>query len=56
MKQENLPKRKRLRLQNYDYSSNGLYFVTLCVKNKNPIFSKIVGDDAYKFGNCNSLI
>ena len=42
-----LPKRKRLRLQNYDYSSNGLYFVTICVKDKKPILSKIVGDDAH---------
>ena len=42
-----LPKRKRLRLQNYDYSSNGLYFVTICIKDKKPILSKIVGDDAH---------
>ena len=40
-----LPKRKRLRLENYDYSSNGLYFITICTKNKEPILSKIVGDD-----------
>ncbi len=42
-----LPKRKRLRLQNYDYSSNGLYFVTICIKDKKPILSIIVGDDAH---------
>ena len=42
-----LPKRKRLRLQNYDYGSNGLYFVTICTEEKNPILSKIVGDDAH---------
>ena len=33
--------RKRNRLQNYDYSNNGWYFVTICVKNRNKIFGKI---------------
>ena len=42
-----LPKRKRLRLENYDYSSNGMYFVTVCTKNKKPILSQVVGDDAH---------
>ena len=42
-----VPKRKNLRLQNYDYSSNGLYFVTICTDNKKPILSCIVGDDAH---------
>ncbi len=42
-----LPKRKELRLQGYDYSSNGLYFVTICIKDKKPILSKVVGDDAH---------
>ncbi len=46
MKKE-LPKRKRLRLQNYDYSSNGMYFVTICTKEKKPILSRVVGDDAH---------
>ena len=38
---ENLPKRKDLRLKNYDYSSQGAYFVTICSKNKEHIFSTI---------------
>ena len=42
-----LPKRKRIRLQNYDYSSNGLYFVTICTEDKKPILSTVVGDDAH---------
>ena len=29
-----LPKRKDLRLKNYDYSECGAYFVTICTKNK----------------------
>ena len=28
------PKRKRTRLKNFDYSSNGAYFVTVCTQNK----------------------
>ena len=27
-------KRKSIRLKNYDYSSSGAYFITICVKNK----------------------
>ena len=33
--------RKQLRLKNYDYSSKGAYFVTICSKNRDHIFSKI---------------
>ena len=40
------PTRKPTRLQNYDYSQNGCYFVTVCVKNRKPILSTIVGGDA----------
>lgn len=39
--------RKRLRLKNFDYSSNNFYFVTVCIKNKEPLLSNIVGDDAH---------
>ncbi len=33
-----LPNRKPTRLKNYDYSSNGVYFVTICTQNKKRIF------------------
>lgn len=34
-KREELPKRKKNRLENYDYGSRGAYFVTICtVKNR----------------------
>ena len=33
-----LPKRKPLRLNGYDYSSCGAYFITLCVKDKRRIY------------------
>ena len=38
-----LPKRKHPRLDDYDYSSAGLYFITICTHNRKCIFSKIVG-------------
>ncbi len=34
----NLPNRKRTRLKNYDYSTPGAYFVTICTKDKKCIF------------------
>lgn len=40
----NLPKRKALRLPDFDYSSNGAYFVTICTQNRKCILSNIVGE------------
>ena len=34
----NLTLRKNNRLKNYDYSSNGVYFITICVKNRQNLF------------------
>ena len=36
-----LPKRKALRLKNYDYSTPGMYFITLCTKHHKELLSKI---------------
>lgn len=36
-----LPKRKRLRLNGYDYSQMGVYFVTMCVEKREPILGCI---------------
>ena len=41
------PIRKQLRLANYDYSCTGVYFITLCTKDRLPILSRVVGDDAH---------
>lgn len=43
MKKE-LPKRKANRLKDFDYSTDGAYFVTICVKNRECIFGEIVGE------------
>ena len=37
--------RKPTRIKNYDYSSVGAYFVTICTKNRAEILSNIVGGD-----------
>lgn len=36
-----MPNRKTNRLKNYDYSQNGYYFVTICVKDKHELLGKI---------------
>ena len=38
-----LPKRKHPRLNQFDYSSAGAYFVTICTQNKRCVLSRIVG-------------
>ncbi len=40
----NLPNRKPIRLKNFNYSEQGVYFITICVKDKKCILSQIVGD------------
>lgn len=38
-----MPKRKSIRLNGYDYSSCGAYFITLCTKDKKKLFWNSVG-------------
>ena len=42
------PKRKPNRLKGFDYSSNGVYFITICTDNRKCILSKIVGADSIR--------
>ena len=42
----NRPIRKKIRLENYDYSGNGAYFVTICTKDK----MCILWDNRDKYG------
>ena len=39
--------RRSIRLKGYDYSQEGLYFVTICVQNKECIFGEIVENEMY---------
>ena len=45
-KENNLPTRKPTRLKNFDYSSKGAYFITICTENRRRILSRIVEDNA----------
>ena len=49
METENkLPQRKPLRLQNYNYNSNGSYFITFCTyKRKNTLVSNFAIDQSH---------
>ena len=35
-----MPKRKQNRLQEYDYNSNGAYFITICTEDRKHLFWK----------------
>lgn len=41
MKKQALPDRKIIRLAEYDYNVDGVYFITICSKNREKIFSAI---------------
>ena len=36
-----LPTRKKIRLNYFDYTKEGMYFITVCIKNKKQILGKI---------------
>ena len=42
---EQLPKRKNTRLQGFDYSREGCYFITICTEDRKNLLSVIVGGD-----------
>ena len=41
----NLPKRQSIRIGDYDYSTPGAYFITVCTANREKIFWNSVGAD-----------
>ena len=41
------PVRKRNRLENYDYSTAGMYFITICTRNKEKLFGYITDGDEW---------
>lgn len=48
-----LPDRQSIRLRDYDYSQNGLYFVTICTHNRESLFGEIKNGEMVlnEFGN-----
>lgn len=53
--QNNLPKRKDLRLKAYDYSQAGYYFVTICTENKQHLFGEI-DDGIMKLNDAGKMV
>ena len=48
-----LPRRKQNRLRNHNYSQNGIYFITICVKDRHNMLGEItVGDAPLHVSNC----
>ena len=43
--ENNLPNRKRTRLEKFDYGKHGAYFVTICTEGRRHILSEIVCDN-----------
>ena len=41
---EHLPRRKNIRLKDYDYSKEGMYFITICIKNRIELLGKITNN------------
>jgi len=48
---DNLPKRKPIRIDDYDYSTPGAYFITVCTANREKLFWESVGADIIRPGN-----
>ena len=50
-----MPNRKANRLKNYDYSQNGYYFVTICVKDKQELLGKVENDNVI-LNDCGKIV
>jgi putative transposase len=49
------PKRRSLRLPDFDYSSDGLYFVTICSRDRACLFGSVV-DDAVRLSRLGRIV
>ncbi|MEP2447007.1 MAG: transposase [Balneola sp.] len=47
MKQKKLPNRRSMRLQGYDYSSPGFYFITICTNQKECLFGDVINGEMH---------
>ena len=45
-----LPRRKTIRLQNYDYFQSGAYFVTICTAHRSAILGNIIPPTSHSVG------
>ncbi|MBR9916426.1 transposase [bacterium] len=47
MKQKKLPNRQSMRLQGYDYSTPGFYFITICTNQKECLFGDVINGEMH---------
>ncbi len=40
---DTLPKRKKIRIENYDYATAGAYFITICTAGREEVLWEFVG-------------
>ena len=53
---ENLPRRKNIRLRYYDYSEEGMYFITICTKNREQLLGKITETNQIKLTKVGTIV
>ena len=54
--EQNLPKRKNIRLKEYDYSNEGMYFITICTKSRIKLFGEIIETNQIKLTNIGKTV
>ena len=54
--EQNLPKRKTIRLKEYDYSNEGMYFITICTKSRIKLFGEIIEANKIKLTNIGKTV
>lgn len=52
----NHPHRRSIRLKGYDYSQEGLYFVTICVQDRVCLFGKVVDVTSPQYGEGKCMV
>ena len=52
----NRHRRRSVRLQGYDYTQNGAYFVTICVHNRACLFGDIGDDGLMQLSACGEIV
>ena len=53
---EELKERKTIRLENYDYNNCGVYFITICTKNRECLLSNIVNAEDENYGSAQVVL
>ena len=47
--------RKSIRLKDYDYSKEGLYFITICTQNRENLFGEIINKNVGAGSSCPNI-